>query len=170
MEGLVVRLNTTIAVMFSVCIFGCGFLSDTSYEDDVANDRSILAEIIKANPVLDSALKAGHYFLPYSSESGQITGELDLHKLNLYDSNFYFPKSIRNFRRVKTVLLSSNNFTELPRGTLDANWSAVLVLGNKICHPSSETVAYLDKLMAGAPGGYWRDSQHCGDSIPAASP
>ncbi len=170
MELNVVRLNTAFVFAFSLCLFGCGLFSDSSYEEDVLNDRSIVDEIIKANPVLDSAVQAGHYFLPYSSESGRITGNLDLSDLGLNDSNFYFPKSINDFKIVNQVNLIGNDFTDLPQGIHQKKWDVVLVLGNKMCNPSQETIDYLDSLMKGFPGGYWRDSQHCSDSIPAPSP
>lgn len=163
-------LKQIILISISLNILGCGFMSDTSYDDDVASDRRIVEELIRVNPVLDSAVKAGHYFLPYNSESGRITGDLDLHNLNLNDSNFHFPMSVRNLRRVSTVLLSSNNFTDLPSGTRQKSWERVVVWDNEMCNPDQETIKYLDKLMEGYFGGYWRDSQRCNDSVPVASP
>jgi len=168
MERNVMRLNSIFAITLSASIFGCGFLSDSSYDEDAKNDRRILEEIIKANPVLDSAVNDGHSFLPTSSESMRITGDLDLRNLGLNDSNFHFPTSIRDFKLVNHVNLMSNNFTDLPQGTFIKKWEVVLVLGNKICNPPQETIDYLDDLMNGYPGGYWRDSQRCGESISKA--
>lgn len=170
MEGPVVLLNTTMAILFSLCLFECSLFSDSSYDDDVANDRSILEEIIKSNPVLDSAVKAGHDFLPTSTESMQITGDLILSNLGLNNTNFHFPTSIHKFKIVNHANLMSNDFTDLPQGVYQRKWNVVLVLGNKMCKPSQETIDYLDNLMKSYPGGYWRDSQRCAESIPAVVP
>lgn len=162
--------HISVLCLITLFTYGCGSFFGDSYEDDVANDREIVNEIIKANPILDSAVKAGHYFLPYSSESGRITGELNISELGLNDSNFYFPKSIRKFRKVKSLLFASNKFTDLPPGIRENNWESVAAWFNRICNPSSETVAYLDKLVIGYGGPNWRDSQRCSDSITVDSP
>ena len=161
--------NILLVCLMAFFVYGCGSFFGDSYEDDVANDREILNEIIKENPILDSAVNAGHYFLPYSSESGRITGELNLAELGLNDSNFHLPKSVSKFRIVKTLLFASNEFTGLPSGIKEKNWEKVVAWFNRICNPSSETVAYLDKKMEGYGGPYWRDSQRCSDSIPGIS-
>jgi hypothetical protein len=170
METLVSRHSLLPLFFISAIIYGCGSLFDDSYEEELANDRKILQEIINANPVLDSAANHGHYFFTTSSETGRITGELNLIALNLNDSNFSFPKGIRNFKRINSLYIALNDFSDLPKGTRNKSWEKIVVMQNKICNPSSETVAYLDEVSKGSPGGYWRDTQRCSDSIPVASP
>jgi hypothetical protein len=169
MEWPVVRLNILLLCLIASFINGCGFLSGDSYEEDFANDRKILLEILKVNPVLDS-VPGSHTFFVTDAEYNRATGTLDLGGLGLNDSNFFFPKNIQDFRLVKEVNLSRNDFTELPRGARLKNWRSVLILGNKICNPSSETVTYLNELMKGFGGPYWRDTQHCSDSVSAVLP
>src|SRR5690606_23979897 len=159
MEISVVHLKLCLKSSIILMITGCGFFSDDSYDEDVASDRKILQEIIDANPILDSAVNAGHYFFPTGSETGKITGEINFTNLSLNDSNFIFPESIQQFRRVNSLYIAFNDFTDLPRGTMHKNWQKIVVLKNKICEASSETVAFLDKATEGSPGGYWRDSQ-----------
>ncbi len=159
-----------MASMLVWSVYGCGSLFGDSYDEELANDRAIVDEIIKENPALQSSKDSGHNFLPYSSETGHITGWLNLDGLGLSDSNFYLPTSINNFKIVKFISFASNDFSELPVGTKNKNWERVVAWFNRICSPSSETVAYLDKMMAGFGGPYWRDSQHCDDTIPTIVP
>lgn len=164
-----VRLSVYPVLLTTLCIYGCGEMFGDSYDADRENDWKIVREIIASNPVLDSAMDSGHYFLPTDAEYGRITGSLNLSGLGLNDSNFHFPRNIQNFKLVHSVLLSFNDFAELPAGTRQKKWKRVVVSANKICNPSQETIDYLDESLNGYIGGYWRDSQRCSDSLSEAS-
>ena len=164
------RLKIILVCLIVWSINGCGSPFGDSYDEDLANDLAIVKEIIKENPILQSAQDSGHYFLPMDTQYSRITGLLNLDGLDLNDSNFYLPKSINNFKLVKFLSFASNDFSDLPVGTKGKNWKRVVAWFNKICNPSSETVTYLDVLMKDFGGPYWRDSQHGNDSIPAVVP
>jgi hypothetical protein len=163
------HLKIILVILIGISVSRCGSLLGDSYDEDVANDRAILEEIIEINPILDS-VPTEHRFLSTDPESGKLSGDLILSGLGLNDSNFQFPKSIQNFRLINTAIIGSNNFIDLPNGIKNKNWSAILVHGNRMCQPSAETIDFLDKLMKGYPGGYWRDTQRCDDTIPAEVP